>query len=73
MSTFLRDQLQAARLVRMKQRSRKAWADRQHGECNCAICQIQRAGSGVRVVSLTDIFGRDEDEAPTALTAAQLN
>lgn len=64
MSTFLRDQLQANLVNRIKDRARKAWGARQRehqqGQCNCPVCQLRRAG-GVRVVSLTDLLGRNDD------------
>lgn len=62
MSAFLRDQLQAAAVMRLKQRHRKAWADRhEKADCNCFACQIKRGmGGGMRVVSLSDLLGRDE-------------
>lgn len=72
MSTFLRDQLQAAAVMRLKQRHRKAWAERHRAaDCNCLACQIKRGqGGGVRVVSLTDGRG---DTAETPDPATKLN
>lgn len=74
MSTLLRDHLKAAALVRMKQRSRKAWAER-HDKCDCPICTLRRSqgGGGVRIVSLSDLLGRDDDTADTPEPAKHLN
>lgn len=74
MSTFLRNQLQAAAVMRLKQRHRKAWAERhEKADCNCPLCQARRGlGGGVRVVSLSDLLGRD-DTAETPDPATKLN
>ena len=69
MTTFLRDQLQVARLNLMKARQRHAWAQRQR-EAEASehpICE----GCGKRhapgLVGLLQALGRiDEDDAPPA-------
>lgn len=61
--------------MRLKQRHRKAWAEQHRApDCNCMVCQVRRGqGGGMRVVSLTDLLGRDDDAPETPDPATKLN